>query len=127
MILVVEDDMDLAEACLMVLESSGYEVQLAHDAEEALTKIMRRKPDLLISDCIMPGRTGVELSEELRRSYTRGMLPILLMSGSLRNQVAHGDSYDGFLCKPFMAESLLSEVKKLLQGVEAPRLTLVSG
>lgn len=127
MILVVEDDMDLAEACLMVLESSGYEVQVAHDAEEALAKITRHKPDLLISDCIMPGRTGLELSEQLRRSYTRGMLPILLMSGSLRNQVAHGDSYDGFLCKPFLAEALLSEVRKLLPGGESPRLTLVPG
>ena len=123
MILVVEDDMDLAEACLMVLESSGYEVEVAHDAEEALTKIKRHKPDLLISDCIMPGRTGVELSEQLRKCYTRAMLPILLMSGSLRNQVAHGDSYDGFLCKPFLAEALLSEVKKLLQGEASSRLS----
>jgi CheY-like chemotaxis protein len=122
MILVVEDDMDLADACLMVLESSGYEVQVAHDAEEALMKITRHKPDLLISDCIMPGRTGLELSEQLRKRYTRDMLPILLMSGSLRNQVAQGDSYDGFLCKPFLAESLLSEVKKLLQGEACPQL-----
>lgn len=116
MILVVEDDMILAEACQMVLESSGYEVEVAHDAEEALAKIMRHKPDLMISDCIMPGRTGVELSEQLRTVYPRGMLPILLMSGSLRNRVAYGDSYDGFLCKPFLAESLLSEVRKLLPG-----------
>lgn len=127
MILVVEDDMDLAEACQMVLESSGYEVEVAHDAEEALAKIMRQKPDLLISDCIMPGRTGVELSDQLRTVYTRGVLPILLMSGSLRNQVAHGDSYDGFLCKPFLAESLLSEVKKLLQGGPLSGLTPVPG
>ena len=127
MILVVEDDMDLAEACLMVLESSGYEVQVAHDVEEALAKIMRHKPDLLISDCVMPGRTGLELSEQLRKSYSRGMLPILLMSGSLRNQVARGDSYDGFLCKPFLAESLLSEVRKLLPGEQSSPATPVPG
>lgn len=114
MILIVEDDADLAETCSMVLETCGYEVQVVHNAEQALSKISEHKPDLLISDCIMPGRTGLELSQQLRMNYSRTALPILLMSGSLRSQVAYGDSYDAFLKKPFPAESLLFEVKKLL-------------
>lgn len=115
MILIVEDDIDLAETCSMVLESCGYAVETAHNAEEALTRIMQHKPDLLISDCIMPGRTGLELSKQVRTHYTASVLPILLMSGSLRSQVAYGDSYDAFLSKPFLAESLLKQVKILLK------------
>src|SRR5471032_2254836 len=107
MILIVEDDIDLAETLSMLLKSSGYEVQVAHDAEEALRKIGEQKPDLLISDCIMHGRTGLELSQQLRERYSRSALPILLMSGSLRSQVTHDDSYDAFIGKPFLAESLL--------------------
>jgi len=114
MILIVEDDIDLAETCSMVLETCGYEVQIARDADEALTKIIEHKPDLLISDCIMPGRTGLELSQQIRAHYSRSVLPILLMSGSLRSQVAYGDTYDAFICKPFLAEALIAQVKKLL-------------
>lgn len=114
MILIVEDDADLADTCSMMLEACGYEVQVACGVEEALAKINKHKPDLLISDCMMPGRTGLELSQQLRLHYSRAALPILLMSGSLRSQVAYGDSYDAFLTKPFTAESLLSEVKRLL-------------
>lgn len=122
MILIVEDDIDLAETCSMLLEASGYEVQVAHDAEEALKKIRQRKPDLLISDCIMHGRTGLELSQQLRELYSRSALPILLMSGSLRSQVAYGDSYDAFIGKPFLAESLLLQVEKLLNEGEVASL-----
>ncbi|MYM80573.1 response regulator [Duganella sp. FT50W] len=115
MILIVEDDLDLAETCSMVLETSNFEVQVAHSAEDALVKIAGRKPDLLISDCVLPGRSGLELSQQMRSRHDTRELPILLMSGSLRNQVAHGDSYDGFINKPFLAEALLSEVSRLLQ------------
>ena len=114
MILIVEDDVGLADTCSMMLEACGYEVQMAHGAEEALASIMQHKPDLLISDCMMPGGTGLELSQQLRLHYSSKALPILLMSGSLRSQVAYGDSYDAFLSKPFPAESLLLEVRKLL-------------
>ncbi|WP_373988439.1 response regulator [Duganella sp. BuS-21] len=115
MILIVEDDVDLAETCCMVLETSNFEVQVAHSAEDALIKMAERKPDLLISDCVLPGRSGLELSQQMRSHHGPGELPILLMSGSLRNQVAHGDSYDGFINKPFLAETLLKEVSRLLQ------------
>ncbi|MES2160624.1 MAG: response regulator [Pseudomonadota bacterium] len=128
MILIVEDDIDLAQACSMLLESSGYEVQVAHDAEEALSKIRENKPDLLISDCIMHGCTGLELSQQLRELYSRSALPILLMSGSLRSQVGCGDSFDAFISKPFLAESLLMQVKNLLNEGDAVSLkTMRSG
>lgn len=127
MILIVEDDVDLAETCSMVLEASGYEVQVAYNAEEALTKILDRKPDMLISDCAMPGQSGLELSQQLRTQYSRSTLPILLMSGSPRCQVAPGDSYDAFISKPFLAESLLLEIKKLLNEYAAPPTKLVQG
>ncbi|MGK5016500.1 response regulator [Janthinobacterium sp. HLS12-2] len=127
MILIVEDDVDLAETCSMVLEASGYEVQLAHSAEEALTKILARKPEMLISDCAMPGQSGLELSQHLRTQYSRSTLPILLMSGSPRRQVAPGDSYEAFISKPFLAESLLLEVKKLLNEYAAAPTKLMQG
>lgn len=119
MILIVEDDVDLAETCSMALESSGYEVQIAHSAEEALTKIQDRKPDMLVSDCAMSGQSGLELSQKLRTQYSSSTLPILLMSGSPRCQVAPGNSYEAFLSKPFLVESLLLEVKKLLNEYAA--------
>lgn len=127
MILIVEDDVDLAETCSMVLEASGYEVQLAHSAEEALTKILARKPDMLVSDCAMPGQSGLELSQHLRTQYNRSTLPILLMSGSPRRQVAPGDSYEAFISKPFLAESLLLEVKKLLNEYATAPTKLMQG
>jgi len=113
-ILIVEDDVDLAETCQMVLETFDYDVQLAHSAEEALVNIGARKPDLVISDCVLPGRSGLELCQQLRAHYPRNTLHLMLMSGSLRSQVAHGDSYDAFLNKPFLAEALLAEVERLL-------------
>ena len=127
MILIVEDDVDLAETCSMALESSGYEVELAHSAEEAITKIQDRKPDLLVSDCAMAGQSGLELSQQLRTQYSSSTLPILLMSGSPRRQVAPGDSYEAFLSKPFLVESLLLEVKKLLNEYAATPIKPTQG
>lgn len=114
MILIADDDTDLAENCSMMLESHGYEVILASNGLEALERIHEQKPDLLISDCVMPQMGGLRLSEEIKSRALENQFPILLMSGSLKCQVAPGTSYDGFLYKPFLAEDLLSNVRKLI-------------
>jgi len=116
MILIVDDDSDLAENCSMMLESHGYDVSVVLSAAEALACIARREPELVISDCRMPGMGGLELSKQLKDRPAEPQLPILLMSGSLQCEVAVGSSYDGFLRKPFMAEELLLEVRKLLDN-----------
>jgi DNA-binding response OmpR family regulator len=114
MILIVDDDSNLAENCSMFLETYGYDVSIALTGAEALLQIKARQPDLLISDCCMPDLTGLELSQRLNAGPGGSSFPILLMSGSLQCQVAAGTSYDAFIKKPFLAENLLSEVRKLL-------------
>jgi CheY-like chemotaxis protein len=116
MILIADDDVDFAENCSMMLESFGYDVSVVLSAAAALAKISDRQPDLLISDCCMPEMGGLQLSEQLKARPAEMQFPILLMSGSMQCRVAHGTSYDAFLSKPFLAEDLLLEVRKLLQN-----------
>ena len=115
MILIADDDSDFAENCSMLLESYGYDTSVVLSGEEALVKISGQRPELLISDCCMSGITGLQLSEQIKAIPSTTSLPILLMSGSLQCRVAPGKSYDAFLRKPFLAEELLVEVRRLLQ------------
>ena len=115
MILIADDDSDFAENCSMMLESFGYDVTVVANGPEALAKISTQQPELLISDCCMPGMTGPQLSKQLRARPAEAQFPILLMSGSLQCQVAPGAAFDGFLRKPFLAEDLMIEVRKLLE------------
>lgn len=114
MILIADDDSDFAENCSMLLESYGYDVSVVLSGSAALATISDRQPELLISDCCMPDLTGLQLSEQIKASPSTSHLPILLMSGSLQCRAAPGKSYDAFLRKPFLAEDLLLEVRKLI-------------
>lgn len=117
MILIVDDDEGLADTCSMYLEANGFEVSVAASGADALLRIHGTSPELVISDCAMPGMSGVELSERLKADPLTAQMPILLMSASLRCEVANSTSYDAFLRKPFLGENLLLEVRKLLDGV----------
>jgi two-component system chemotaxis response regulator CheY len=114
MILIIDDDESMAETCSMYLEAHGFNVSIAASGAEALARIQANSHELIISDCAMPGMSGVELSEKLRGDPSTATLPILLMSASLRCEIADSLSYDAFLRKPFLAENLLVEVRKLL-------------
>jgi CheY-like chemotaxis protein len=114
MILIADDDLDFAENCSLILESYGYEVNVVTSGSKALEQIAGRQPDLLISDCCMPDIGGPQLSDRLRSGLAEAPFPILLMSGSLKCQVAPGASYEAFLRKPFLAEDLLRQVRRLL-------------
>lgn len=114
MILVVDDDLSFAENCAMLLESFDFEVSVAFSGTEALSKIKLLQPDLLISDCCMPGLTGMQLCEKVKHAPASARLPILLMSGSMQCDVAKNGHYDAFIKKPFSVESLLMNIRKLL-------------
>lgn len=119
MILIVDDDVAMAETCAMLLESHGFDVGTACSGAEALVMMNAGSHDLVISDFAMPGMNGLELSDRIRTAPATAHLPILLMSASRRCDIGHDASYDAFLRKPFLAEDLVGEVRKLLAAVPA--------
>lgn len=119
MIMIVDDDVGLAETCSMYLEAHGFEVTIASSGLDALSQMKGVSHELVISDYAMPGMTGVQLSEVLKAEPSTASVPVLLMSASLRCDIAAGTAYDAFLRKPFLGESLLVEVRKLLDGAPA--------
>ncbi len=118
-ILIVEDEKLLREVTVTLLKAGGYQVLEAKDAEEAL-RIMAASPqgvDLLLTDVIMPKKSGAELMAEAKLLYPN--LRAVFMSGYTGDMVArHGVMIDEatFLEKPFTKRALLSKISSVLHG-----------
>lgn len=118
-ILLVEDDERVRSLVRRVLDARGYQVLSAADGAEALEIWHREHCDLLLSDIVMPGISGVELAETLRRQ--RPGLKVILMSGYADQEVA-GEQINTldtpFIGKPFRPNDLLQKVRAVLGGDE---------
>lgn len=123
-ILVVEDDEHLRELVVSMLKDAGYRVVEAANAEAALDFIKASDPriHLLLTDVIMPGKSGAQLSEEAKALYPN--LHSLFMSGYTGDLVALRGGLvpeAAFLEKPFTRSSLLKKVRSALQNGPARR------
>ncbi len=80
-LLIVDDDLEFAQAAGTVLQSQGHEVAVETEWEKALGRIEQRRPDALILDVVFPenDRAGFEVASAVRRSF--GDLPIILLTG----------------------------------------------
>ena len=122
-ILLVDDDPDIRSLTRTFLEHEGYSVLSSGDAERA-SQIFRAVPqtDLLVTDLYMPGRSGMELAQELKA--LRPDLAVLMISGGfLDGDQEAGLEAEGwsFLAKPFRLPELLATVHQILAPVEARR------
>lgn len=117
MIMIVDDDVGMAETCAMMLEAYGFEVSTASSGVEALFKLNGTSPELLITDSKMPGMSGSELCNKLNARLMSTPVPVLMMSASSRREIPEPENYNAFLRKPFSAENFLFEVDRLLPGV----------
>jgi len=121
-VLVVEDDQTLREITVTLLKDGGYRVLEAKDSQDALRSIAASQVeiDLVLTDAVMPGKSGPELVEQLRESHPK--LRSLFMSGytgdlvALRGVVMQQAS---FLEKPFTKRSLLAKVYSVLHDQPA--------
>ncbi|WP_029001438.1 response regulator [Azohydromonas australica] len=114
-ILVVDDEVSNAEVLALILHEEGFLVTVASDGRQALERIEQAAPDLLITDYMMPGMSGVELARAVRQLPRHRNLPVLLMSGAAASTLsAHAQHFDAFLRKPFDIEALLKAVQSLL-------------
>lgn len=116
-ILVVEDNPDLLNYLSQKL-SDQYEIFTAADAEQGLTAAYREVPDLIISDIVLPGMSGRELTTQLKSDLRTSHIPIILLTaqGSLEQQIFGLESMaDTYIVKPFNYEYLIASVKNLLK------------
>ena len=114
-ILCAEDDFDSREMLRVLLQSNGYEVVCANDAEQAYSLITTEHFDLLLLDNWMPGITGVELVRVIR-SAGKGT-PILFYSGAAAaadKQEALDAGAQGYLTKPIGITDLVNEIESLI-------------
>ncbi len=121
-ILIVDDEVDLVEACTMALEREGYSVDGTTNPGEALASARRSPPDLVMLDWIMPGGDGGAVLSQLRADATTAHTPVLVVSalpdGDTRARSAGADA---FLAKPFDADQLRDSVSAVLRARRPPR------
>ncbi len=116
-ILVVDDDDPVRVMLGRLLRTQGYTVIQATSAAEARRSVEQLRPDLVISDIVMPGESGIELRRELAKCWPG--LPVILISGYSTDGPAEFAARTRdtlFVQKPFAAEQLLGLVERTLEG-----------
>lgn len=118
-ILVVEDEDDVRSIMVKVL-SQNYEVSSAVDGEDALRVAKDIKPDLIISDVIMPKKDGNQFFKELRQTDWGGHIPFIILTarGKMRDYF-EVMAVDNFLEKPCPPEQLIKTIEESLAKAES--------
>lgn len=124
-ILVVDDEPDIREVIRFALESADYRAIEAGHADEARKLLSRESPDLVLLDWMLPGRSGLELAQELKQNpKTRGV-PIIMISarGEESDRVKGLDTgADDYIAKPFSPREMVARVKAVLRRAKPDHL-----
>jgi DNA-binding response OmpR family regulator len=116
-ILVVEDELDIAEGLKARLELESYRVELAHNGQDGVASARKLKPDLIIMDVMMPVVNGLDACSALKSNADTKDIPILMLTAlphvkDVENAFHVGA--DDFLNKPYSNERLLKKIEILL-------------
>lgn len=113
-ILVVEDELHLAEALTQILKKNNYTVDTVNDGEAGLDNALSNIYDLIILDIMLPKMDGISILKEIRKEGLGVPVILLTAKGEISDKVIGLDSgADDYLPKPFAAEELLARIRAL--------------
>ncbi len=113
-ILVVDDEASIAELLSVLLEFEGYRVEVARDGMEALARIAQHRPDLVLTDLMMPRMDGAELCRAIKSSPESATMPVVLMSSAHDKAARRSFPFAAFVPKPFFFDELLASITRIL-------------
>jgi two-component system response regulator MtrA len=126
LIMVVDDDQDLAEMLGIVLTGDGYQVDLVNRGDEVMSAFALQNPDLVLLDVMLPGIDGVEVCKLIR---TVSMVPIVMLTakGDTQDVVSGLEAgADDYMVKPFNSSELLARLKVRLRRTSVETSTGLS-
>jgi CheY-like chemotaxis protein len=129
-ILIADDSIAVRKVAERLLTEAGLGVTLAANGEEALAYLEKEQPDVVVSDVIMPDKSGYEVCAFIRGNATLAGTPVLLISGIVNDEVTRqADSCraDGVLKKPFQGTSLKDRVLELIAKRQESAPAAVAG
>lgn len=114
-IFVVEDDELMIKILEFILKKEGYQVCTAKDGLEAIEKIPALQPDLIITDVMLPYKSGLEIISFVKKNYT---IPIIVLSALGEEERTVVEAFklgaDDFIAKPFNPNELILRIKRLI-------------
>jgi len=113
-ILVADDEQPVREFIALVLADSGHQTVLASNGRQALEMVERARPDLVISDVMMPLLSGVELCQRIKSAVDTAAIPVILMT-SAGERITAEAGHDAFLAKPFDLDVMEALVERCLR------------
>lgn len=118
LILIVEDNAEIAHFIFQEL-SGIYQCEIAHNGKQGLDMCIRQKPDLIISDIMMPVMDGMEMVRQIRKNIPISTTPVILLTAKddKRTEMdSLGLSVDAFIPKPFDPQMLKSKIEQLINA-----------
>lgn len=119
-ILICEDEEIMLTALEFRLRKQGFEIILAKDGQEAMTKVKEDQPDLVVLDVMMPHVSGLELIEYVRQDL-KSSLPLIVISALEHDDVvleAFRRGATDFITKPFKPNELILRIRRIFQEME---------
>ncbi len=127
-ILVVDDDLALADVLAFTLRRAGFDVMLAHDGWKALEQCAIEQPDLIVLDWTLPRLNGLEVCSRLRADSNVPIIMLTVRNADEDVVAALEAGADEYVTKPFSPRQLVARVRSLLRrAVGEPQETLRAG
>ena len=128
-VLIADDEPDILEILKYNLENEGYEVITAKDGNDAMEKAKRTEPDLIVLDIMMPGKTGVEVCELLRRqpAFKETIIIFLTAINDEGTQIkGFGTGADDYVSKPVSPKVFMSKINSLFRRINKEEIKILN-
>ncbi|MGR3637059.1 MAG: response regulator transcription factor [Shimia sp.] len=118
-VLLIEDEPNIIEAISFILSRDGWSVATHSNGHDAVGVVVESRPDIVILDVMLPGKTGYEILRELRAAEGLADLPVLMLTakGQVKDrEMAERAGASRFMTKPFSNAEVLEAVRDLVIG-----------
>ena len=124
LVMVIEDEKEIRDLVRYNLERAGFRVSAFADGEEGLERLFASRPDALVLDLMLPGRSGLDVLREVRNEPATRDLPMMVLtarSAEMDKLLGFEHGADDYLTKPFSPRELIARLRALLRRAQPSR------